>query len=202
MIKITENDFKNFNNFIRRLRECRVDLNCFRGQEDRFCAEIKKLNLFILDYEYKLEIIKCSLGVLCDTDLLVITDYYFAKTPINDIAIKLNVSSSTVSRYKKRAIEELAKIMYGHWGDNDYICSETIQEDINKRKNKPIYQYDLQMKLTNKWNSIKECEEHGFLRNDIYKCCIGKIKSYKGCIWSRKPLVLSSEFITKNKIVL
>lgn len=200
MITRTENDFKNFNDFIRRLRECKVDLNCFTGQEDRFGAEIQKLNLLIRNYEYKLKIIKCSLGVLCDIDLLVITDYYFAKTPINNISIKLNVSSATVFKHKKRAIKELAEIMYGHWIDSDYICFETIQYD-NKRKNKPIYQYDLQSKFINKWNSVKECEENGFLRNDIYKCCIGKLNLYKGYRWSRKPLVVGGECITKNKIV-
>ena len=183
MIKITENDFKNFNNFIRRLRECRVDLNCFRGQEDRFCAEIKKLNLFILDYEYKLEIIKCSLGVLCDTDLLVITDYYFAKTPINDIAIKLNVSSSTVSRYKKRAIEELAKIMYGHLEDFDDISFR----DIPIKKKEEVAEY---ISMIYKETLLKDgiqlinVRSDGFNASGIRDCCeagdINNIKDISG----------------------
>ena len=107
MIKRTEYDFKNFNAFIGRLRECKVDLNCYAGQEDRFSEEVRELNLLIRDYENKLKIMKLSLNVLNELDQVILTDYYFSNIPINDIAIKLNVSSNTISKHKKKSIEEL-----------------------------------------------------------------------------------------------
>lgn len=199
MIKRTKDDLKNFNSLVGRLRECKINLNYFHGQEELFSEDVQELNSEIRNYEYKLKIIKISLGILCDRDQKIITEHYFDKITIKDIAIKLNLSSKTVFDYKKISIEELAKIMYGYLDDfEDMFFGEIPKE--NKKRGKRIYQYDLQGNFIKRWDSIDECNDNGFGKNNIYSCFSGKYKHYKGYKWFRKPLVLSGELTTKNNI--
>lgn len=51
---------------------------------------------------------------------------------------------------------------------------------------KEVYQYDLNYNFIKKWDSIKQTKEGGFFRNYVSDCCNGKLKAYKGFIWSFK----------------
>lgn len=188
MIKRTKNDLRNVNSLVGRLRECRTNLNYFQGQEELYSEDVQELNSEINCYKYKLEIIKISLGILCERDQQIITGSYFEKIIIKNIAIKLNISSESVSVYKRRAIEELAKIMYGDLKDFDDISFLEMPKEY-KRKGSRIYQYDLQENFIKRWDSANECNENGFDKRSIYCCCIGTYKQYKGYKWSYKPLV-------------
>jgi hypothetical protein len=49
---------------------------------------------------------------------------------------------------------------------------------------KKINQYDMQGKFIRQWNCMKEItNELKITRQEIYKCCIGTLKSTKGYIW-------------------
>lgn len=56
--------------------------------------------------------------------------------------------------------------------------------------NKEIYQYDINLNLVNKYKSTKEAAKiiKGS-ENCICKCCYGRLKTYKGFIWSNILLV-------------
>ena len=51
------------------------------------------------------------------------------------------------------------------------------------KRMRKVIQYDLNMRLIKKWNSIKECKENGFNPKDICLCCKNKRHSHKGYIW-------------------
>lgn len=53
-----------------------------------------------------------------------------------------------------------------------------------------IYQYDLEGNLVKVWNSGREVDRNGFNRRSVYRCCDGKIKSFKGYLWSRQKKVI------------
>jgi|GEM_PF-4143428 len=183
MIKRTKKDLGNFNILLERLKELRTDLNCFQGQEELYSEDVQELNSEIQDYEYKLKIIKISLSILCDRDQKIITEHYFNKIFIKDIAIKLNLSSKTVFDHQKGAIEELANIMYDHLEDFDDISFRDIP--IKKKgRGSRIYQYDLQGNFIKRWDSANECKSDGFNADCIRDCCRGRYKQYKGYKWS------------------
>jgi predicted DNA-binding protein YlxM (UPF0122 family) len=192
MIKRTKKDLRSFNTLLERLKELRADLNYFQGQEELFSEDVQELNSEIQDYEYRLKIIKISLSILCDRDQKIITEHYFDKIIIKDIAIKLNLSSKTVFDYQKGAIEELANIMYDHLEDFDDISFRDIPKK-NKRRGSRIYQYDLQGNFIKRWDSANECNENGFDKRNIYGCCTGTYKQYKGYKWFYKPLALNKD---------
>lgn len=48
---------------------------------------------------------------------------------------------------------------------------------------KSYYQYDLNLNLVKKWDSIIDAEKAGFKRESIYKCCKLHIPTYKGFIF-------------------
>ena len=189
MIERTKNDLKDFNSIVVRLRECKINLNCFQGQEELFIEDVQELNTIMRKCELKLKIIKNSLGVLCERDQQIITEHYFSKMTIKDIALKLNTSSETIFVHKRMVIEELAKIMYDHLKDFDYISFLDIPKE-NKKRGKSIYQYDLQENFIKKWHCANECKSNGFNADCIRDCCKGNSKQHKGYIWSYKPILI------------
>lgn len=73
------------------------------------------------------------------------------------------------------------------------ITSEMIKERhkelVGKSKSKQVFQYDLQGKLINIWNSIIDIERKGVAsRSSVGRCLNGKQKSACGYIWSYVPL--------------
>lgn len=72
-----------------------------------------------------------------------------------------------------------------HTKDNVEPCCRECNTHYGKKK---IYQYTLDDKLVNTYNSFKECETVGFCRSSIYRVIKGLFKQYKGYKWSFEPL--------------
>lgn len=77
------------------------------------------------------------------------------------------------------------------WCDHSYNINygtrnERQIDSISKR----IYQYTKDLKLVNVYKSSIEAERQceGFNHRGISYACIGKLKTYKGYIWSHVPL--------------
>lgn len=68
-------------------------------------------------------------------------------------------------------------------------CKENINygahnERMAKAKSKPVFQYDLEGNLINKWCSTREVErELGFSQGNISKCCLDIYKQAYGYVW-------------------
>lgn len=57
------------------------------------------------------------------------------------------------------------------------------------KKNKPVYQYDLNLQLINIYKNINEAAQlTGFKKGSIGVCCCGHSKTHKKFIWSYEPL--------------
>lgn len=190
IIKRIKNDLKDFNSIVERLRECKINLNSFQGQEELFSQDIQALNRIIRKSECKIKMIKIALGVLREIDQQIITEYYFSKIAIKDIAIKLNLASKTIFTHKERAIEKLANIMYGDLKDFDDISFLDIPKE-DKRRGSRIYQYDLKGNFIKRWDSANECKNDGFNADCIRDCCRGRYKQYKGYKWSYELILIS-----------
>ena len=73
------------------------------------------------------------------------------------------------------------------WCDAKYnINFGTCIERRSKKKSKPVLQYDLEGNFIKEWESIAECNRNGFNQGNIWMCCQGKLKKYKGFIWRYK----------------
>lgn len=74
------------------------------------------------------------------------------------------------------------------WCDCIYnINYGTRNERRTKTISKPVIQYDLNMKMIQEFNSIKEAANiTGFNNRSISKCCKGRLKTYKKYIWKYK----------------
>ena len=61
-----------------------------------------------------------------------------------------------------------------------------MKKVVKNRKDmsKKVYQYDLEGNLIKEWPSTRECGRNGFGSYYVSRCCLGKIKTYKGYIWS------------------
>ena len=84
--------------------------------------------------------------------------------------------------------------------DKNYIAKK------KKRKNcKTVYQYDLDGNLIKIWESLTEIEKNlGYTKNSISGCCLGKVLSSHGYIWSyekRDNIVYNNKNIQKQKKV-
>lgn len=61
---------------------------------------------------------------------------------------------------------------------------DLINSTLNKKGEKPIYQFDLNNNLIKRFNSFSEAvKELNICRTGIYQCCTGKLKTYKKYIW-------------------
>ena len=58
---------------------------------------------------------------------------------------------------------------------------------------KPYYQYDINYNLIKKWDSVIDAEAAGFKRAAIYKCSKGRIKTYKGFIFTDHLIDFTNE---------
>ena len=56
----------------------------------------------------------------------------------------------------------------------------------NGKLSKKVLQFSLDGELIREWPSIAECERNGFNRGNIWACCNGKQKTYKGFKWCYK----------------
>ena len=69
------------------------------------------------------------------------------------------------------------------WCTNEYNINYGTR---NERCSKPVLQYTLDGEFVREWPSTMECERNGFNRGNIWMCCQGKLKKYKGYIWKFK----------------
>lgn len=67
-------------------------------------------------------------------------------------------------------------------------CWECNQRLNNIQRSKKVYQYTLDGKLVKIWSSTAECGRNGYDKSGISACCLNKIKTHKGYIWSYYPL--------------
>lgn len=51
-----------------------------------------------------------------------------------------------------------------------------------------VYQYTLEGELVKIWDSFADCNRMGYDASNVHKCCNGKIKHFKGYLWSYIPL--------------
>lgn len=76
-------------------------------------------------------------------------------------------------------------LMWMNKEEHDKVHSK----ERGEKKEKRVYQYTLDSKLVAIWKSAKEAEKQlGFAQSHISSCCNGKLKQYKGYIWSYTPL--------------
>lgn len=80
-----------------------------------------------------------------------------------------------------------------HTMDNVEPCCKECNDKLGAKQktelfSKAIYQYDLDGNLVKTWTNVNVCNRNGYNKGNIYMCCIGKKKQYKGYIWSNKPL--------------
>ena len=64
----------------------------------------------------------------------------------------------------------------------------TRNERARKAISKQVYQYSKDGVLISVFNSTKECQQQGFNKSHVSKCCNGKLKTHKGYIWSYEPI--------------
>lgn len=73
--------------------------------------------------------------------------------------------------------------------DNCNYGNRTSKNIANRASKRTVYQYSLDGKLINIFNSVREAEKiTGFCCSNISKACRGKFKTYKGYRWSYEPL--------------
>ena len=73
----------------------------------------------------------------------------------------------------------------------DNINYGTRNERISKAntngiRSKPVLQFTLDGEFVREWESTNECGRNGFNQGNIWSCCNGKLKQYKGFIWRYK----------------
>ena len=78
------------------------------------------------------------------------------------------------------------------WCDAKYNCNygtrteRLSKSQINGKRSKIVIQYNLDGTFVREWPSAMECERNGYKNTGISKCCLGKLKTYKGYIWKYK----------------
>lgn len=79
-----------------------------------------------------------------------------------------------------------------YWTTQSENCKHNnLQSRINRPKKK-VYQYTKNLKLVKVWESGWSAREGGFNNYHISSCCNGKIKTYKGFIWSFVKLKINN----------
>ena len=73
------------------------------------------------------------------------------------------------------------------WCDRKYNQNYgTRTEKCSKKLSKPVLQYTLEGEFVKEWKSVTECGRNGYNRGNVYACCRGKLKTYKGFLWEYK----------------
>ena len=86
---------------------------------------------------------------------------------------------------KKHSEDTITKMTNAKIGKHH---SEETKRKIRENSHKKmIYQYTLEGELVQTFNSTKELP-HNYFSSAVSACCHGKLKKYKGFIWSHKPL--------------
>lgn len=100
------------------------------------------------------------------------------------------LSSSIINQELNKDIKTLSGNFY--WSKTKELGS--VKNYINLGKAKIVYQYDLQGKFINKYNSTGQAARSLGVSsgNHISECCRGKIKSYKGFIWKYAEDIVST----------
>lgn len=187
-IKLTEYNLKNVNEYKESINYFKRELLVYSGQEEKFKSEINSLNQEINKYTDLLEKIKLSMEVLSPLDKKIIEYFYFKKLTGNDISAQLKISIATIFARKTKVIEELSKLLYGHF---DVLNIEPMKIKPYKKptRPRPVYQYDLDGVFIKKWSSAREfCDKYNYNANDLRNACIGGIKTFKGYKWSYEPI--------------
>ena len=92
--------------------------------------------------------------------------------------------AANTSKGKTFTLEQRKKLSQARKG---YVTSEETKNKISESLSNPVYQYDLNNKLIKKWRNIQEPKRSGMPYDPtcFSKCCLGKLKTYKGFIWKR-----------------
>lgn len=72
-----------------------------------------------------------------------------------------------------------------NWGTHNKRISEKL---TNGKLSKCVYQYTLDGVLVKIWSSTNECGRNSFNQGAVCACCRGKLKQYKGFLWSYTKL--------------
>ena len=67
------------------------------------------------------------------------------------------------------------------WCDSKYNNNYGTRTEKCSKK---VYQYTLDEQFIKEWPSTMECGRNGFNQGSVVACCQGKLKKYKGFIWS------------------
>lgn len=93
--------------------------------------------------------------------------------------------------------------MYGKSGALNPNFGRKATEEERMAISKPVYQFDLQGNLINKWFGVREAEyKTGLSSASICHCC-NKRKNHKTCggfIWSYEPNIETRDYIDNKKI--
>jgi len=81
--------------------------------------------------------------------------------------------------------ETKAKNPQKAWNKGKRPSNETIAKIMATRNFKVVYQLDLNRKLIKEWPSVSEAARDMHIRKGhISNCCLGRLNTYKGFIWS------------------
>lgn len=72
--------------------------------------------------------------------------------------------------------------------------------DANKKRSKPVLQFDLNGILVKEYNSVSEASRlTGYNRSNISACCGGHMRIYQNCIWRFKSDYIPGEKVEPTK---
>lgn len=118
--------------------------------------------------------------------------YFYGKNHTKSSKEKISESLKGNSHAKgfKHSIETLEKSKnnlneYYKKNPRSEEHNKKISESNSKTKSSPIFQYDVNKNIINKFESVRIAAKKLGIKNDgIYKCASGKQKMYKKFIWS------------------
>lgn len=121
-----------------------------------------------------------------------------------------NLSTLEAECKERELIKENKTHMYKHGfnrdmgGFHDGFHSQSTIEKINDSRRKKVYQYSLDGKFINEFNSLTEaCLKVNVSVKNVSLCCLNKTKSASNFLWSytnNKDEILKKVLINKNKL--
>lgn len=106
---------------------------------------------------------------------------------VKDKISKSNKGKKRSEEIKKKLSNSKKGVKSHRKGKNLSISHISNMIETRKKFRKPVLQFDLNNKLINEFNGIREAGKICKLDNGtITRCCKGKIKQYKGFIWKYK----------------